>query len=233
MNPTSDTGDSTFDAPATKPYRGHAQAAWLLMSIVALLSFIPLFGFAVWLVAAPMLLVSFILIVLVFVKGGTSHGLALLACQVLVMPLLVAFGPFISSALGIASGAAALGGTAAAVASLDTPNLTTPTSIPNKSTPRTPSESKSFQLPPQLLDLKTKLTHQRPQVTRWLIGKLAEETELGYLRPVVDANLDLETRRAIQQENVWRKEAFAFISEISRKPLEEVAATYARLATER
>lgn len=216
-----------------KPYRIHARVAWILMAIVAVIAIVPVLGFASWFIAGPMLLISFIIIVLVFVKGGVAHGLALLACQILVMPLIVIFGPFISSALGLVGTVAGVG------AAFESTSISTDalpagqdayvpgggeTASPNK------TDYQPASLPSDLQDLKVKLIEQQHSVTTWVRAGLAIETPSGFLKSGDSA--DVETRKSVQQQNLWRERVFARIADLTGKSPEEIAKTYARLATD-
>jgi uncharacterized protein YdbL (DUF1318 family) len=84
-------------------------------------------------------------------------------------------------------------------------------------------------LPEDLRVLKSLLQDQQPAVTAWLSKGLAAETTTGYLKAGDAA--DVDSRRAIQQQNVWRENAFERIANLTGKSPEEVARTYARLAS--
>jgi uncharacterized protein YdbL (DUF1318 family) len=237
MNQITDNSEMGLDAPAipAKPYRMHARIAWILMAIVAVIALIPVLGFASWFIAGPMLLVSFVMIILVFANGGVAHGLALLACQIVVMPLIVIFGPFISSALGFAGVASSVGASGGQPASPPYVAVPAPQTLPASP----PSESAmplaespvtaTTVLPEDLRVLKSLLQDQQPAVTAWLSKGLAAETTTGYLKAGDAA--DVDSRRAIQQQNVWRENAFERIANLTGKSPEEVARTYARLAS--
>ena len=219
-----------------KPYRMHARVAWILMAIVAVIALVPVLGFASWFIAGPMLLISFIMIILVFVKGGVAHGLALLACQILVMPLIVIFGPFISSALGLVGTAAGVG---AALESTSTSTDALPTgqdtympagtSGGGETASPDQASHPSVSLPTDLQELKAKLLEQQYSVTTWVRTGLAIETPSGFLKSGDSA--DVETRKSVQQQNLWRERVFARIADLTGKSPEEIAQTYARLAT--
>jgi len=220
----------------SKPYRMHARVAWILMAIVAVIALVPVLGFASWFIAGPMLLISFIMIILVFVKGGVAHGLALLACQILVMPLIVIFGPFISSALGLIGTAASVGATLES-ASTAADNLPVSHDTYARSSRSGDGEAASpndsglhtFSLPADLEALKAKLLEQQHSVSTWVRTGLAVETPSGFLKSGDSA--DVETRRAVQQQNLWREQVFARIADLTGKSREEVAQGYIRLAS--
>lgn len=198
---------ATLPVTASKTVGRLVMIAWQLMAIVVVMSFIPLNN-TIWFVAAPILPVAFILTVYVLARGGMVQGMALMACHVLVMPLVVAFGPL---AIPVAAASSA------------DDSSSVPPAIDSQ------CESSS-RLSPKLLELKEKLSQHRSEVTRWLAENLAVEKDNGYLSTNSEKDIDIQTRRAIQQENLWREEAFKEISRISGRPIGEIAATYARLA---
>lgn len=236
FNDPSDFTTASGVVTPTKPYRAHAKVAWILMIIVAVIALVPFLGFASWFIAGPMLLVSFIMIVLVFAKGGVAHGLALLACQILVMPLIVIFGPFISSALGLVGAAAGAG--AAIESSSDAadsypseyePNI--PAGDTGSRAPTIPDEvgRQPFDLPDDLEALRAKILEQQHSVTEWVRSGLAVETPSGFLKSGDTA--DVEVRRSVQQQNLWREQAFGRIADLTGQSPEEVAQAYARMAS--
>ena len=179
------------------------------MAVVAVMSFFPL-GFTIWWIAAPLLLAAFIMTVQVLARGGMAQALALMACHILVMPPVMAFGP------------------------LNVPAATqltdNPSSVPQAGDSQDGSPSR---LTPKLLELKENLSRHRSEVMRWLAENLVVEKESGFLSTNSEKDADIQTRRAIQQENLWREEVFAEISRITGHPVGEIAATYARMAAKK
>jgi hypothetical protein len=175
------------------------------MAIVSVASFFPM-GFSIWFIAAPMLSAAFILAVQTLARGRTAQALALMVCHVLVMPPVVAFGPS---------------------------NEPVGPDAPGDGYSTSPAEGSqgggASHLSPKLEELKEKLARNRAEVTRWLSENLAAERDSGYLSTNSEKDVDIQTRRAIQQENLWREEVFAEISRITGHPVVEIAATYARL----
>lgn len=242
MDDLNDLTDMALDSGITihdKPYRMHARVALILMAVVAVIALIPVLGFASWFIAIPMLFISFVMIILVFAKGGVAHGLALLACQIFVMPLIVIFGPFISSALGLAGTAAGVGVALDESAPLTSDSSTAsgdsyvPSVVPHQEIPplspdTTPSP---VSLPPDLQELKGKLLDQQHSVSTWVREGIAIETPSGFLKS--GDSTDIDTRRSLQQQNLWREQAFGRIAELTGKTPEEVAKTYSRLAAQR
>lgn len=175
------------------------------MAVVSVASFLPL-GFSIWFIAAPMLSVAFILAVQTLARGRTAQALALMIGHVLVMPPVVAFGPS---------------------------NGPVVPDAPADGSSASPSDGSQAggvpPLSPRLGELKEKLARNRAEVARWLSENLAVERDTGYLSTNSGKDVDIETRRAIQQENLWREEVFAEISRITGRPASEIAATYAKL----
>ena len=87
----------------------------------------------------------------------------------------------------------------------------------------------SVSLPTDLQELKAKLLEQQYSVTTWVRTGLAIETPSGFLKSGDSA--DVETRKSVQQQNLWRERVFARIADLTGKSPEEIAQTYARLAT--
>jgi len=220
-------GADSFSVVPEKPYRVQARVAWILMAVVAVIAVIPVLGFASWVIAVPMMLIVFIMTILVFSKGGVGHGLALLACQLIVMPLVVILGPIISSALGIVGTAAGVG---AALEESSTPppreSTYDPVSLP---LPSAPVEAPTPQLPSELESLKMNMLGGQSRVLSWLDTGGAVETPSGFLKP--GDLLDIDSRKLLQQQNLWREQAFARIAEITGTTPEEVARSYARLSS--
>ncbi len=231
--------DATFvSASPEKPWRLQARVSWILMAVVGLIAILPFFGFAAWLIAGPMMLTSFIMIVMVFSKGGVRHGLALLACQLVVMPVVIFLGPFVSSALGLTGAVGAAAATAATVDALNSPrppqrSAPADESPAPRAVPIGPVEplpgSPPMQLPTELVELKNKIQTHQPLLFGLKKAGAAKEAISGYL--VTDERADLTARKAVQQENVWREQVFKRIAALTNQQPEAVAAEFARLAT--
>jgi hypothetical protein len=86
----------------SQAYSGPARAAWILLFITCGISIVPFLGFGAWLVAAPVLLTTFILSIIVLSRGGTAQGLLLLLATIVGAPLFISIAPLISS-LGTAA----------------------------------------------------------------------------------------------------------------------------------
>lgn len=214
-----------------KPWRLQARVSWILMAVVGVVAILPFFGFAAWLIAGPMMLTSFIMIVLVFSKGGVRHGLALLACQVLVMPVLIFFGPFVASFLGLTGAVGAVAATAATVDAVSSPSMAQGDGgmtalIPPAEEPL--AAGLPVRLPVELVALKEKIQTQQPLLFSLKKAGTAIEAATGYL--VSNERADIAQRKAVQQENVWREQVFKQIAELTHQTPEAVAAEFARLA---
>ena len=88
-------------------YGTPARASWILLLLTCGLSLIPVFGFASWLIAAPMLIAAFALAIVVLSRGGTGQGILLLLCSAVIAPVFVFCAPFLATALGIGAAAVA------------------------------------------------------------------------------------------------------------------------------
>jgi uncharacterized protein YdbL (DUF1318 family) len=228
--------DATFVSESPdKPWRLQARVSWILMSVVGVIAILPFFGFAVWLIAGPMMLTSFIMIVMVFSKGGVRHGLALLACQLVVMPVVIIFGPVVSSLLGLTGAAGAVAATAATVDAVSSQSLPeddrSSSDIMPLSAPAMADMlpvSMPMQLPAELVQLKDIIQTHQPLLFSLKKAGTAKETTNGYM--VSDERADLAARKAVQQENVWREQVFKQIAALTNQPPEAVAAEFARLA---
>lgn len=203
-----------------KPWRLQARVSWILMSVVGVIAILPFFGFAAWLIAGPMMLTSFIMIVMVFSKGGVRHGLALLACQLVVMPIVIIIGPVVSSLLGLT-------GAAGAVVAVNSPSVPHEEAGNNAKADSFPV-SLPMQLPRELVELKDRIQTQQPLLFSLKKTGAAKEATTGYL--VSDERADLASRKVVQQENVWREQVFKQIASLTNQPPEAVAAEFARLA---
>jgi hypothetical protein len=225
--------DASVSVSPDKPWRLQAQVAWILMSVVGVIAILPFFGFAVWLIAGPLMLTSFIMIVIVFSKGGVRHGLALLACQLVIMPVMIFLGPVVSSFLGLTGAAGAVAATAVTLDSSSFPSLSQAqepgTGIEVFPTPRSDSARPlPLSLPTELMKLKDKIQTQQPVLFSLKKAGTVKEATTGYL--VSDELADLASRKAVQQENVWREQVFKQIAALTNQPPESVAAEFARLA---
>jgi len=83
-------------------------AAWLIIGATCLVALIPGVGFLTWVIAAPILLVTFILGFVALNKGSTTHGVIILLVSLIGAPLFLFVVPFITAALAIGGGTAAV-----------------------------------------------------------------------------------------------------------------------------
>ena len=86
-----------------QPCSGPARAGWVLLFVTCGISVVPFVGFGAWLIAAPVLLTTFILSIIVLSRGGTAQGLNLLFMTIIGAPLFISIAPLISSVAGLAS----------------------------------------------------------------------------------------------------------------------------------
>lgn len=226
------TDESSFvNNTQPAPYAVQVRVALILMAIVAVVAVLPFFGFAAWIIAGPMLLVSFIMIILVFSKGGVKPGLLLLFCQIIIMPVVVICGPVISSALGLTGAVAVAANTA------DSTGEVVPAAIPYQpeggadsspaAAPTVPTLSPVL-LPVELQMLKEQIQTQQPVLQKLKSEGVAREAATGYLVP--DLKAEIAARKVVLQENLWREQVFKQIAALTHQSPEHVAAEFARLA---
>ena len=103
-------------------YSAPARTGWILLFLTCGISLIPVFGFASWLIAGPMLIAAFVLAIVVLSRGGTGSGILLLLFSVVIAPVFIFCAPFITTALGIGGAAATTAAAAPAIkASIEPP----------------------------------------------------------------------------------------------------------------
>jgi len=83
-------------------------ASWVLIVLVCLMSMIPFFGFASWVIAAPILFIPLVMGIIVLSRDGTVAGLSILVTSLIAAPIFVAVAPVVSSVLGISGAALAI-----------------------------------------------------------------------------------------------------------------------------
>ena len=95
--------------PASKNTESNSAsiAAWILLVFACAGALIPGLGFAMWIIIAPILLITLVLGVMEISKGSTVNGVMIVLASLIVVPLIVFLAPIITtSALGgAASGA--------------------------------------------------------------------------------------------------------------------------------
>lgn len=82
-------------------------AGWLMIGVTCLVALIPGIGFLTWLIAAPILLVTFILGIVALNKGSTTQGIMILLASLIAAPLFLVVAPIVTTALAVGGGAAA------------------------------------------------------------------------------------------------------------------------------
>jgi hypothetical protein len=70
-------------------YKGMAVASWILLGLTALLSIIPVLGFASWILAFIVIPVAFILAIVILTRGGKAQGILILIFSVVVLPVFI------------------------------------------------------------------------------------------------------------------------------------------------
>jgi uncharacterized protein YdbL (DUF1318 family) len=226
--------ESSFTSPVEpQPYAVQVKVSMILMGIVGVIAVLPFFGFAAWIIAGPMMLVSFIMIIIVFSKGGVKPGLLLLGCQIIVMPVVVIAGPVISSALGLSG---AVGAVAVAASAVNSSGDRVPAAIPypQAASPATApaipvsTTAAAVQLPPELLKLKEQVQTQQMVLQKLKNTGMTKEVASGFLVP--DEKAAISARKLVLQENLWREQVFKQIAVLTQQSPEQVAAEFARLA---
>jgi hypothetical protein len=76
-------------------------AGWLMIGVTCLVALIPGIGFLTWLIAAPILLVTFILGILGVNKGATTQGILILLASLIAAPVFLFFAPILSTAVAV------------------------------------------------------------------------------------------------------------------------------------
>lgn len=111
-------------------------AGWLLIGVTCLVALIPGIGFLTWLIAAPILLVTFILGIVALNKGSTTQGIMILLASLIVAPLFLVVAPIVTTALAVGGGAAAAASTVAS--ELEVPAIKPDDKVPEPSQPNQP-----------------------------------------------------------------------------------------------
>jgi uncharacterized protein DUF4339 len=84
---------------ATRPrsHWGVSLASWALLAICCIASLLPGLGFAVWFVAGPVLLITFVLGIIAISRGGTLQGMLILLASRIVVPVFVFIAPIVTT----------------------------------------------------------------------------------------------------------------------------------------
>ena len=69
--------------------KGMAVASWILLGLTALLSIVPVLGFAAWILAFIVIPVAFILAIVILTRGGKTEGILILVTSVAVLPVFI------------------------------------------------------------------------------------------------------------------------------------------------
>ena len=70
-------------------YKGMAVASWILLGLTALLSIVPVLGFASWFLAFIVIPVAVILAIVILTRGGKTQGILILVTSVVVLPVFI------------------------------------------------------------------------------------------------------------------------------------------------
>ena len=92
-------------APPQHGARGVSRASWLLLGLCCLGALIPGLGFGIWLIAAPILLITFILGIIAMARGGVLQGILILIASLIFMPVFVLIAPIITTGATMAAAA--------------------------------------------------------------------------------------------------------------------------------
>ena len=66
-----------------------AVASWILLGLTALLSIVPVLGFAAWFLAFIVIPVAFVLAIIILTRGGKTQGILILIASVVVLPVFI------------------------------------------------------------------------------------------------------------------------------------------------
>ena len=121
------TAEYAAPMPAQSAPKGLVIASWLMIGVTCLVSLIPGVGFLTWLIAAPILLVTFVLGIVALNKGATTQGILILLASVIAAPVFLFVAPILTTT-------AAVTGAAATAVSLESEvpsfNVSTEASLP-------------------------------------------------------------------------------------------------------
>jgi uncharacterized protein DUF4339 len=82
---------------AAQSYKGMAVASWILLGLTALLSVVPVLGFAAWFLAFVVIPVAFILAIVILTRGGKTQGILILVTSVVLLPVFIVVAPLAST----------------------------------------------------------------------------------------------------------------------------------------
>lgn len=89
-------------------YLSIVSTSWKLITLACLISLVPVFGSATWLIAAPILVIALVMGLIVVSRGGTVPGLIIVLVTVITAPVCIAITPFLSTHFGISEMIASL-----------------------------------------------------------------------------------------------------------------------------
>ena len=73
-------------------------ASWLMIGVTCLVALIPGVGFLTWIIAFPVLLVTFILGIITLTKGRTLQGVSILLTSLIAAPIFLVVAPIVTTA---------------------------------------------------------------------------------------------------------------------------------------
>jgi hypothetical protein len=85
-------------------------ASWLMIGVTCLVALIPGVGFLTWIIAFPVLLVTFILGILTLTKGRTMQGVMILLTSLIAAPVFLVVAPIVTTAGAVAASDSGSGG---------------------------------------------------------------------------------------------------------------------------
>ena len=92
-------------APQPLSHKGVSLTGWTLLSLCCIASLIPGLGFGVWLIVAPVLIVTFVLGIISISRGGTLQGVLILLATLIVVPVFVFVAPILTTGAVISNAA--------------------------------------------------------------------------------------------------------------------------------
>lgn len=83
--------------------KGMIIASWVMIGVTCLAAMVPGIGFATWLIAAPVLLVTFILGIIALTKGATLQGILILLASLIAVPTFIMIAPLVTTGAAVAA----------------------------------------------------------------------------------------------------------------------------------
>jgi len=87
------------------PQRSHhsvSSGSWILLAVCCLFALIPGLGFAIWIIAPAVLLVTFILGCVAISRGGVLQGVFIIFTTLVGAPLFITIAPIVTTAIALA-----------------------------------------------------------------------------------------------------------------------------------